>query len=53
MLDFIRDKKGIEYAKEKMFEFRKNAFEMFDGFEQNVYTESMKNLITFTTDRNY
>ncbi len=53
VLDFIRDKKGIEYAKEKMYELRTSAFEMLDGFEKNEYAHSMKNLISFTTDRSY
>ncbi len=53
VLDFVRDNKGIDYAKEKMLEFRNKAFEMLYDFDKNVYRQSMQDLITFTTDRNY
>jgi hypothetical protein len=36
-----------------MFALRATAFEILDGFEKNDYAHSMKNLITFTTDRSY
>ncbi len=53
VLSFVSDKKGIEYAKQKMTDYRDKAFEMLGAFDDNVYRQSMQNLITFTTDRSY
>jgi len=53
VLNFVRDKKGIDYAKQKMTDYRDKAFEMLQSFDDNMYRQSMQNLITFTTDRSY
>lgn len=53
VLRFVEDKKGIDYAKKKMFELRDQAFAILNEFPESQYRKSMKDLITFTTDRSY
>ncbi len=53
VLKFVDEKKGIDYARGKMFELRDQAFSILNEFADSTYRTSMKNLITFTTDRSY
>jgi octaprenyl-diphosphate synthase len=53
VLQFVQDKKGIAYARKKMMHFRDDAFTMLTGFKDSIYRQSMLDLITFTTERNY
>ena len=53
VLAFVNKQKGIDYAKEKMFELKNHAFEIISSFPDSDYRKSLYDLITFTTDRNY
>lgn len=53
VLAFVNRQKGIDYAREKMFELRSHAFEIINSFPDSDYRKSLHDLITFTTDRNY
>lgn len=53
VLKFVDSKKGIDYARNKMFELRDEAFSILNEFKDSTYKQSMKDLITFTTNRSY
>lgn len=53
VLRFVDSKKGIDYAREKMLDLRNQAFVMLNEFADSNHRQSMKDLITFTTDRSY
>lgn len=42
---------GIEYARERMREYKDKALEMLDEFPENVYRESLRELVIYTTER--
>jgi octaprenyl-diphosphate synthase len=43
---------GIEYAREKMMEHRRKAIGLLQSFPQNIYRNSLEQLVIFTTERN-
>lgn len=43
---------GLDYAQNKMLEFRQKAMDILDEMPQNVYTDSFRNLLFFITERN-
>lgn len=51
VVDFVKDQGGIDYAREKMFRFQNEAFDILDEFEKTSYSESLKNLVRYTTER--
>jgi octaprenyl-diphosphate synthase len=42
---------GIDYAKQKMVEYRDRALSILETFPENIYRESLRKLVLFTTDR--
>jgi octaprenyl-diphosphate synthase len=53
VLDFIQNQNGIVYARNEMYRLRDEAFALLHQFEESLYRQSMFDLISFTTDRNY
>ncbi len=51
VIEFVRKSGGLEYAEEKMFEFRKEAFEILHTFPESEARTSMEDLVTYVTDR--
>jgi octaprenyl-diphosphate synthase len=47
----VKDCGGLDYAEQKMNEYRKEAFEFINEFPDNEYKTSMINLIQYTTER--
>ncbi len=43
---------GIEYAREKMMEYREKAFDILRTFPESPMRTSLENLVIFTTERN-
>lgn len=52
VIDFVKKSNGIEYTTSIMNQYLKEAFQILDSLEKNYYTESLKDLIHFTIDRN-
>jgi octaprenyl-diphosphate synthase len=48
---FVRNSGGIEYATEKMKQYRSKALEILQSFEQNAARDSLTDLVIFTTER--
>lgn len=52
VIQFVRSSGGLNYATEKMHQFQQEAFDILDTFPDNIYKEGLKQLVTFTTERN-
>lgn len=48
---FVREKGGLEYAEEKMFEYQRRAFEILYSFPESESRHSLEELVKFTTER--
>ena len=51
VIAFVHANGGIGYATKRMKEYRQRAYEMLAGFEDSVYSESIRQLVNFTTER--
>ena len=51
VIDFVIDSGGLEYATERMLEYRDDALAILSEFENNEAKESLKNLVLYTTER--
>ncbi len=52
VIDFVRRSGGLDYAKEKMFQYQKEAFAILQYFPENEYRSALEQLVKFTTERN-
>ncbi|TAF74362.1 MAG: polyprenyl synthetase family protein [Bacteroidetes bacterium] len=52
IIDFVKKSGGIEYTTQVMKKYLDEAFDILDSLEKNQYTQSLKDLIQFTIDRN-
>jgi octaprenyl-diphosphate synthase len=53
VLDFVDSKKGIAYAKEKMFVLRDEAIARIQTYPDNEYRRSLTALVNFTIEREH
>ncbi len=53
VIRFVQEQGGIRYAMEKMISFRDKAYEFLKLLPPSEYTESLKNLVTFTIEREH
>lgn len=53
VIAFVISSGGIEYAYEQMKSYRDKALQLLDEFDNNVYKDSLKQLIAFTIEREY
>ena len=53
VIAFVKQSGGIEYAQMKMKEYRDKADVILNTFENNVYRQSLTDLIAFTIERNH
>ncbi|HTB33082.1 MAG TPA: polyprenyl synthetase family protein, partial [Bacteroidia bacterium] len=51
ILEFVKEKKGLEYAKSKMYEYRENSKVMLNGLPESTYKTAFEQLIEFVTER--
>jgi len=51
VVKFIHESNGLLYAAEVMERLKKEAFEILDGFPDNTYRASLRELVNFTVDR--
>jgi len=52
LIEKVTQTGGIAYARDKMLEYRNKALEILETFPDNIYRDSLKKLVIFTTDRN-
>ena len=53
VIEFVKQSGGIQYAEQKMNEYRSKAFELLNSFPDNMYRQSLMELVRFTTERKY
>ena len=51
VIQFVKEKGGLEYATKTMYEYRKKAFDLLDELPQNDSTKAMRDLISYVTER--
>lgn len=47
----VKDSGGIDYARERMLEYRDMALEMLNDFPDNTYRNSLRELVIYSTER--
>lgn len=52
VIEFVKEKGGMEYASTVMHKYYKEAIEILDGFEDSAYKTSLLQLVKFTIERN-
>jgi octaprenyl-diphosphate synthase len=53
VVNFVRQSNGLQYAEQKMVEYKNDALKMLEAFPSTEYSESLINLVQFTTERKY
>ncbi len=53
VIDTVVQAGGIDYAAEKMFEYRQDALQILDQFPNNEVKAALEELVRYTTDRKY
>ena len=53
VIDFVKISGGIEYAAQKMNEYKEKAFVLLNEFPDSNYKTSLRELVQFTTERNH
>lgn len=51
VIRFVLESGGIEYARERMYEYRKKALDILSGFPENPARKSLYDLVIYTTER--
>ena len=51
VIDFVNQSGGLDYAKEAMYKYRKEALDILDDFPDSQVKSSLKNLVFFVTER--
>ncbi len=52
-IDIVTKTGGIEYARQKMLQYRDEAFNILDGFPASETRDALRELVSYTTDRKY
>ena len=51
LMKMVSESGGLEYAREKMLEYRQQALDILDSFPDSDYRRSLRQLVIFTTER--
>jgi octaprenyl-diphosphate synthase len=51
VIDFVHRSGGMEYTRQAMFDYRREAFDILDTFPDSEARKSMRQLVQFVTDR--
>jgi octaprenyl-diphosphate synthase len=51
ILAFVKEKKGLEYARSKMYEYREKSKLMLNELPDSIYKKAFEQLIEFVTER--
>jgi octaprenyl-diphosphate synthase len=49
----VEENGGIEYAREKMIQYRDEALGILHGFAESPVRNALEELVRYTTDRKY
>lgn len=53
VIDFVKASNGIEYTKQKMYEYRDKAIEILNSFADSESKKSLTLLLNYTIERNF
>jgi octaprenyl-diphosphate synthase len=53
VIAFVKENGGLEYAEGRMNEYRNKALQELDAFPHSSYNDSLRQLITYTTERKH
>ena len=51
VIDFVNQSGGLDYAKQAMYKYREEAFEILRTFPESEVRQSLEDLVIFVTDR--
>ncbi|MEM6317072.1 MAG: polyprenyl synthetase family protein [Bacteroidota bacterium] len=51
VISFVKESGGLEYATEVMYQYRKDAFDILDRFPDSKVKTSLKDLVSYVTER--
>ena len=51
VIQFVLESQGIEYAKQKMYEYQQKALDILNRYSDNVYKNGLMQLMKFTIER--
>lgn len=51
VIEFVRNSGGLDYAKQAMYDYRQEAFDILDTFDDSDAKTSLRDLIIFVTER--
>ncbi len=51
VIRFVKESDGMNYARQKMVEYREQAFRMLEKYPDNPTSEALRQLVLFTTER--
>lgn len=51
VIDFVNQSGGLEYAKQAMYQYRADAFEILHTFPKNEVRDSLEDLVNYVTER--
>lgn len=52
LIEKVKESGGIDYARERMMEYREKALVVLREFPSSIYRDSLEQLVIFTTERN-
>jgi octaprenyl-diphosphate synthase len=53
VIDLVKSSGGIDYTRDKMFQYRDEALEVLNSFPENDIRNGLEQLVRFTTDRTF
>ncbi len=53
VIDFVKKSGGIEYSESRMKEYQNKAYEILSSFPENIYRNSLRDLVQFTIERTH
>ncbi|HEY0609005.1 MAG TPA: polyprenyl synthetase family protein [Chitinophaga sp.] len=53
VIELVKASGGIEYTREKMFQYRDEALAILNGFPENEIRNGLEQLVRYTTDRTF
>lgn len=51
VIEFVRGSGGLEYAEKAMYDYRQQAFDILDTFEDKPAKQALRDLVTYVTER--
>ncbi|MBC7777874.1 MAG: polyprenyl synthetase family protein, partial [Phycisphaerae bacterium] len=51
VIQFVRQSGGLDYAREAMYRYRQEAFDLLDAAPESSARQSLRDLLVFVTER--